>query len=152
MESSSFYITCPSNASMDIYKDNTPSHFRINLPQRLYLQNNYEVALAEIQYPMTYWTFSTEEKYQIAIVIRRTRFYSPRGFSPTRYNTVQELIDDIQKTFSGDNIQIQAHVYRSQRKTEEPHKVNLDVNVALHKFDDAHCSCKAGYVHPLMWV
>ena len=100
MESSSFYVTCPSNASMDIYKDNTPSHFRINLPQRLYLQNNYEVALAEIQYPMTYWTFSTEDKYQIAIVIRRTRFYSPRGFSPTRYNTVQELIDDIQKTFS----------------------------------------------------
>ena len=69
MESSSFYITCPSNASMDIYKENTQSHFRINLPQRLYLQNNYEVALAEILYPMTYWTFSTEEKYQIAIVV-----------------------------------------------------------------------------------
>ena len=45
-----------------------------------YLQNNYEVALVKIQYPMT------QDKDQIKIVICRTRFYSPRGLSPTRYN------------------------------------------------------------------
>ena len=45
-----------------------------------------------------------------------------------------------------ENIQVKARVFRSQRKTEEPHQVNLDINVSLHKLDDAHCSCKAGYV------
>ena len=43
-----------------------------------------------------------------------------------------------------ENIHVKASVFRSQRKTEELHHVNLDINVSLLKLDDAHCSCKAG--------
>lgn len=59
MESSSFYITCPSNASMQFYPNNNQSSFKINLPKRLYLTNKYEVGLAEIQYPVNWRSFST---------------------------------------------------------------------------------------------
>ena len=45
-----------------------------------------------------------------------------------------------------ENIQVKARVFRNQRKTEKPHQVSLDINVLLHKLEDAHCSCKAGYV------
>ncbi len=48
----SFFVTLPSNASMDTYPDNTQSNFAVQLsktfPQNL--QNKYEVGLAEISY------------------------------------------------------------------------------------------------------
>lgn len=46
----SFYITLPSNASMNYHPDNVQSNFTINLPDRLLLDNNYKVGLAEISY------------------------------------------------------------------------------------------------------
>ena len=53
MESTSFYITLPSNASMDYYSKNTACCYQIRLPRTFYLKGKYEVALAEIQYPHT---------------------------------------------------------------------------------------------------
>ena len=64
MESdSSFYIICPSNASMNLYSDNKPGVFRINLPKRIKLRGRYEVGLAEITYPITFDTFNSVEAY-----------------------------------------------------------------------------------------
>ena len=65
MESSSFYLTLPSNASKDIYPNNTASVYQIRLPRTMYLGNNYEVGLAEIQYPHTWPTFVDYEHYLI---------------------------------------------------------------------------------------
>ncbi|VDI40315.1 Hypothetical predicted protein [Mytilus galloprovincialis] len=43
-----------------------------------------------------------------------------------------------------ERIAIKSNVYRSQRKSENPHTINLDVNETTRKLEDAHCSCKAG--------
>ncbi|VDI42283.1 Hypothetical predicted protein [Mytilus galloprovincialis] len=43
-----------------------------------------------------------------------------------------------------ERIAIKSNVYRSQRKSEDPHTINLDVNETTRKLEDAHCSCKAG--------
>ncbi|XP_062596311.1 uncharacterized protein LOC134257729 [Saccostrea cucullata] len=51
------------------------------------------------------------------------------------------------KNFSGETgngVQITAKVFLSQRKSEEPHRVDLEVNLQQKNFNDAHCSCKAG--------
>ena len=69
MESTSFYITLPSNASMDYYSKNTASCYQIRLPRTFYLKGKYEVALAEIQYPHTWETFTEEEDYRFNIRI-----------------------------------------------------------------------------------
>ncbi|XP_022312022.2 uncharacterized protein LOC111117245 [Crassostrea virginica] len=46
---------------------------------------------------------------------------------------------------SKDTIQIKSQVFRSQRKSEEPHKVNIDLLKTNNTISDAHCSCKAGF-------
>ena len=52
---SDFYLTLPSNSSMHHYPENSPSDFITELPKPIDLKtNNYEVGLAEIQYPNTY--------------------------------------------------------------------------------------------------
>ena len=51
---SSFYVTLPSNGSKRFYKENTASVFRNQLAQPLELQGQWEVALVEVQYPITW--------------------------------------------------------------------------------------------------
>lgn len=88
MESSSFYTTCPSNASMSIYPDNTQASFKINLPKRLYLQNKYEVALVEIQYPVSWLTLGRNEAIEIMYGTRLETIQ----VKPMMYNTIEEVL------------------------------------------------------------
>jgi hypothetical protein len=50
---SHFYITLPSDSSADYYPDNTIARFVIKLPERIRLEGEYAVDLAEIIYPHT---------------------------------------------------------------------------------------------------
>jgi hypothetical protein len=49
-----FYLTLPSNASLNYYPDNTASRFVAKLLERVCLEGNYEFGLSEIIYPHTW--------------------------------------------------------------------------------------------------
>lgn len=48
-----FYAFLPSNASPDLYADNTTSHFKIQMARRLDLHGKWKVALVQAHYPNT---------------------------------------------------------------------------------------------------
>ena len=49
-----FYVTLPSNASTDEFKDNTPNHFKVRLPRPLHLQGGgWKVGLSSLSLPDT---------------------------------------------------------------------------------------------------
>ena len=50
---SGFYLTLPSNSSMDYHPENTLTNFVTRLPTVIDLEGSWEVALMEIQYPHT---------------------------------------------------------------------------------------------------
>ena len=98
MESSSFYITLPSNASMNIYPKNTQSSFKVELPKTLHLSHRFEVALSEIHFPVSWKTFSRDRSYTFRVRNNEKqltqRIYLPIAY----YHTVQEFIDAINST------------------------------------------------------
>ena len=102
MESTSFYVTLPSNASMDIYPDNTASVFQIRMPKTMYLRNKYEVALAEIQYPHTWPTFGQEQDYAFYYADQDepelTEVLIPRGY----YKSIENLIEVLNAKFQAE--------------------------------------------------
>ncbi len=51
---SSFYVTLPSNSSMNYFPENTLTHFTTKLKLPLELHGKYEVALTEIIYPFNF--------------------------------------------------------------------------------------------------
>lgn len=53
-----FYITLPSNSSAAYFPDNRPNRFRTKLAKAISLRGNWEVGLAEIQYPHTWNTIN----------------------------------------------------------------------------------------------
>ena len=51
---SEFYVTLPSNSSMQYFPDNKTSNFLTKLPGTLQLEEEWEVDLAERDYPHTW--------------------------------------------------------------------------------------------------
>jgi hypothetical protein len=58
---SHFYITLPSDSSANYYPDNTLARFVTKLPERIRLEGEYEMGLAEIIY-LTLGTTSTTKR------------------------------------------------------------------------------------------
>ena len=56
-----FYLTLPSNSSMEYYPDNTASHYFTKLPQDINLTGDYEVGLSEIQFSNNYLNVKEED-------------------------------------------------------------------------------------------
>ena len=52
---SEFYVMLPSNSSMEYFPNNQTSNFVTNLSRTLQLDGEWEVGLAEIDYPHTWY-------------------------------------------------------------------------------------------------
>src|SRR5688572_10976103 len=51
-----FYLTLPSNSSQEFFPDNTLTEFTTKLPSTIGLTNEWEVGLAEITFPRSWYT------------------------------------------------------------------------------------------------
>ena len=101
MSDQGFYLQCPSNASMDIFKTNTLSSYIVNFKQPIVLKGEYDVGLAEIQYPRSWNNIRTGgNTFEI--------FYSyPNGkersmikeVTPGYYENIPDLINVIKSTY-----------------------------------------------------
>jgi hypothetical protein len=88
----SFYLTLPSNSSMDFHPENTVATYVTSLPRRLVLKEPYEVALTEIHYPTTMYNVDSKdcfimEKSIIDNVVIRKFHLSKRA-----YVTIEQLL------------------------------------------------------------
>ena len=97
---SKFYVTLPSNSSMEYFPDNKTSIFVTKLSRTLQLDGEWEVGLAEIDYPHT-WYNIREGKNSVEIyapgnlyLVFKTVEYS---IQPRYYEKVQDLIDALYK-------------------------------------------------------
>ena len=99
METSSFYMTLPSNASMDVYPDNTCAEYKIRTPRSYYLKNQYEVGLSEIQYPHTWETFRDSTDYKVSYRKVDVSTTETVTISAGHYKTIPDLIDELNREF-----------------------------------------------------
>jgi hypothetical protein len=66
---SHFYVTLPSDSSANYFPNNTVARFITKLPERIRLEGEYEMALAEIIYPHTWYNVDNQdEKYWLAAI------------------------------------------------------------------------------------
>jgi hypothetical protein len=96
--SSSFYVTLPSNSSMDFFPDNTLSTYVTKLPQPFDLKGEWEVGLSEIQFPITWYNVKEKEArmYYLSTpkgeqIVEMTDISPPHG----HYSSANILIDQI---------------------------------------------------------
>ena len=98
---SEFYVTLPSNSSMEYFPDNKTSNFVTKLSRTLQLDGEWEVGLAEIDYPHTWYSNIREGKNSVEIyapdnlylVFKTVEF----SIQPGYYEKVQDVINAFHK-------------------------------------------------------
>ena len=70
MSGSHFYVTLPSNASLDVFPDNKTGSYHVKLPQTIDLHGDWKVGLYSISYSNTWYTLPNHENHI---------YYSPDG-------------------------------------------------------------------------
>ena len=51
-----FYLTLPSNASLDVFPGNKTTEYHVQLPQSIDLEGDWETGVYSISYPHTWYT------------------------------------------------------------------------------------------------
>jgi len=87
-----FYITLPSDSSVNYYPDNTVAHFTSRLPHRIRLDGDYEVGLAEFIYPYSWFNFNNENK---EMHVHFMDAEAGRSFAMTVFESGQYLNEDL---------------------------------------------------------
>ena len=66
---SSFYVTLPSNSSMNYYPNNTLANYVTKLPHSFDLPGEWEVGLSEIQFPISWYNVTDRESHMFLLLL-----------------------------------------------------------------------------------
>lgn len=89
MDDNGFYITLPSNTSVNLFPENTSSAFTVRLFKPLDLRGEWEVGLVEIQYPRTWYTINKPQIFRICGEPRGCDYVLRAGY----YDDLRQLLD-----------------------------------------------------------
>ena len=87
-------MTLPSNSSFDHFPNNTLSDYTTKLPQEINLEGSWEVGIAEISYPRTWYNVSEGEfwlKYEYKRRVVRVTL------QPGFYGSPKDIVDELMK-------------------------------------------------------
>ena len=99
---SEFYVTLPINRSVQYFPDNKTSNFLTELPRTLQLDEEWEVGLAEIDYPHT-WYNIREGKVEIYVP---DKWFQEISIQHGYYEKVQDVIDALLKAGLADTTDV----------------------------------------------
>ena len=75
-----FYVTLPSDASMDVFPNNAVTSYNTRLARALNLEGEWEVALTEITYSTTWTNVTSDERwFRVKIYDETWQAYIPTG-------------------------------------------------------------------------
>jgi hypothetical protein len=140
---SDFYLTLPSNSSMQYYPDNTLARYTTMLPNCIDLKGDWEVGLVEIQYPHNWYNIPGPKRYR-TFQLTTPAVDNPDGpvgeysffISEGYYPNIQHLLKEIEKEASiamnvtGQSIQFEYQPVT--RKVIVPHEPNWTLQVPAH--------------------
>jgi hypothetical protein len=99
-----FHVTLPSDNSLDTYPSNTASRFTVKLPDRIELNGDYEVGLAELMYPHTWFNFDNSDgRFHVFIRVsdkQMKKFVFRSGYYPDASELVVDLNQQISKALT----------------------------------------------------
>ena len=95
MSGTHFYLTLPSNASMDVSLDNKIGSYHVKFPQTFDLNGEWEVGLYSISYPNTWYTLQFQQNHIYYSLDGGKSFWSSAIIDYGYYTSIPELIKSI---------------------------------------------------------
>jgi hypothetical protein len=95
MSGTHFYLTLPSNASLDVFPDNKTTEYRVKLPQPVELEANWEVGLYSIFYPNTWYTLRDINEDTHFYYVEGSGWPSVATLKYGHYETMQDFVKNM---------------------------------------------------------
>ena len=95
MSGTHFYLTLPSNASLDVFPDNKTTEYRVKLPQPVELDGSWEVGLYSISYPNTWYTLRDINVDTHFYYVEGTGWPSVATVKYGHYETMQDFVKNM---------------------------------------------------------
>lgn len=145
IESNSFYVTIASNSSMEYFKENKISDFKVQLPQRIYLEDDYEVALVETNIPSKWNDIGNDIYFTIYKLYKKEKnsvhitsvFIATIHIPSKNYPVLDEFISELNHT------SIQKHVKFSFNY--DSFKGEIELNKNTHIICSSELSKRFGF-------
>lgn len=100
----SFYVTLPSDSSQNYFPDNKISNYITRLPQCIQLSGEWEVGLAEVNFPHTWYNVNSTNnviEYELPGGLKPHKKEIPPGFYPTIQSILDALtVKELKEKFS----------------------------------------------------
>lgn len=80
MEGDGFYVTLPSNASKDLFPENTSAAFTVRMFKPLDLRGEWEVGLVEFHYPRTWYVLTDAAVFKISDATNTWEYQLRQGY------------------------------------------------------------------------
>ncbi|CAH1240716.1 Hypp6072 [Branchiostoma lanceolatum] len=101
----SFYVTLPSDSSMDVFPDNTVTNYRTKLAHPVELDGEWEVGLVEIQYPHSWMNVREGENTLLYYIedekdVEGSRAYEIVKISTGYYKNILHLLEALNRSAS----------------------------------------------------
>ena len=107
MSGSHFYLTLPSNASMDVFPDNKTTGYRVQLPQNINLEGDWEVGLYSISYSNTWYTLRNHQNHIYCSTDGHSFMYSATvdyGYNASMPDLIKSINAGIKKELGNSKI------------------------------------------------
>ena len=95
MSGTHFYLTLPSNASMDVFPNNKIGSYHVKFPQTFDLNGEWEVGLYSISYPNTLYTLQFQQNHIYQYLDGGKTFWSSAIIDYGYHTSMPELIKSI---------------------------------------------------------
>ena len=136
----SFTIELVSNASGELFPDNTLSSFTNFLPERLNLEGQWEVAISEISYPSMYQN-TTEGKFKF-FDEKRSKSTSNYNLEPGLYTSIRDIVEAMNRLIQERNNHNETCItVKVSRKTQK-----VVILLANDSSGIAFCSTDLGHI------
>ena len=120
MSGTHFYLTLPSNASLNEFPSNKTASYRVKLPQSIDLEGVWEVGLYSISYPSTWYTLQKGKDTHF-FYADQTGLFQQAITDYGYYQSMQELIKAANKALSrnvSDNIKLTYNAFTGKVTVE----------------------------------
>ena len=93
----SFFVTLPSNSSIDDFPDNTLTHYKVRLPHPIHLAGEYECALVDATIPTSWYNLISTDDHptRSSVIYRSGNKVFDKKLREGYYPSIRSLVNEI---------------------------------------------------------
>ena len=112
---SHFYVILPSDSSVGSYPNNTVARFVTKLPERIHLEGDYEMALAEIIYPHSWYNVdNTDGRYWLAVAQKHNADFAKILFPSGYYESGSAVAAALNRLLDSPSYNCEVQIYYNE--------------------------------------